>query len=129
VSQPNFRPHNPVGQSGDLSKELGLSTAYTTQDARGLAAGDGLWNADGGYGVPLTITDISNTPQVIQLGQGLAKELQGVTIPGPTNILTHNHWKTGTPSVAPSYAVSADFSGAGAGIYSATIVFDYVLSR
>ena len=102
--------------------------AYTSPATGVTNAGDGLWNADGGYGVPLFIKDTSGVSQQILLGQANSKLLQSFLIPGSKRVLTYSDWQT-LGGVVPSYAVSADFTLAGAGVYQATLVLEYVLGQ
>ncbi len=113
------------GGSGNGQCTTASIRAYTTQAESVLNPGDGLWNADGGYGAPLSIVDTSSVAQTIQLGQENSSLLHSFNL-GNKRVLTFADWQA-LGGAAPSYAISADFTEAGAGIYAATIVLEYVL--
>jgi hypothetical protein len=114
-----------ASQNGQCTKAS--IRAYTLQASTVATPGDGLWNADGGYGAPLTIANAAGVNQLILLGQANSKELHSFNFPGSKRVLTFADWQA-LSTYAPNYAVSADFTLAGAGVYSATIVLDYVLN-
>ncbi len=101
--------------------------AYTTQAQAVSTPGDGLWNADGGYGAPLTIKNAAGVGQEILLGQNNSALLHSFKFTGSKRVLTFADWQT-LSTLAPNYEVSADFTLAGAGVYAATIVLEYVLN-
>ena len=85
-------------------------------------AGPGIYNTAGGYGMPITAKQGSLAALVVGLTSAAAAEMQTVTIgAGKHAVVTADL----TPS--PSYAVSSDFTNAGAGSYATTLVVEYGL--
>ena len=93
----------------------GRHRTYTTG-----VAGAGIWNAADGYGAPLTTGSPAST---IGLGTTGAVNVQSYTIPSNKNVLNLSDF-TGSPK----YTFAADFTNAGAGTYSTTLVIEYGLS-
>ncbi|MEN9722352.1 MAG: hypothetical protein RJB38_338 [Pseudomonadota bacterium] len=101
--------------------------AYTTQNPSVSNPGDGLWNATDGYGVPIRMTATSGSKKTIRLGQSNFEVLQTISFPGSQRVLTFSDWTLG--GISPSYAIEADFTNAGAGVYTATLVLEYALGQ
>lgn len=113
------------GQSGNGACTTALIRAYTTQAASVLNPGDGLWNSSGGYGVPLYISDSAASEKTILYSSSQPSTLQSISFQGNKRVLTSADWQIN--SALPDFNVRADFTLAGAGIYSATIVVEYAL--
>ncbi len=95
--------------------------AYIQMYTTGVA-GAGLWNAVGGYGMPI-YTNLTGSPRLtIGLNQANAAVVQQITIPTPRNVLRLSDF-----TVTPSYEMRADMTEAGAGSYSTTLVVEYGL--
>ena len=116
------------GSSQNGQCTLASIRAYTAPATGVTNAGNGLWNANGGYGVPLSIKDSAGVAQEILLGQSASKLLESFQITSGKRVLTYSDWQA-FGGVIPSFAVSADFTLAGAGVYSATLILEYVLSQ
>lgn len=85
-----------------------------TQDA----GSDGLWNASDGYGLPISAGGKSvryGSGSAVVLGQADIRSLRTVTLANFTS------------DASLEIPVTVDFSGAGAGDYSATLVLEYIL--
>ncbi|MEI6791192.1 MAG: hypothetical protein WCK42_08435, partial [Myxococcaceae bacterium] len=84
-------------------------------------AGAGVYNASGGYGAPLSAGQ-NTTLTTVGLNSANAASLQTATIASTIHVLGLSAFST------PSYNVQADFSNAGTGSYSTTLVIEYVLT-
>lgn len=87
-------------------------------------AGPGLYNSAGGYGMPITVTLGSGAPQVIGLGVANAAIVQSYKIPRRKSSLSHKDFAQ--PMI---YKINSDFTDAGAGTYTTTLVLEYGLIR
>jgi hypothetical protein len=104
------------GPSGNTKCTKAFIRVYTTG-----VAGEGLYNAADGYGAPMTSS--LTTPLSVGLGAANAAVMQSITIANSKRIVRLNDF---TPT--PNYNVKFDFTEAGAGDYSTTIVVEYGLS-
>lgn len=84
--------------------------------------GAGLWNVDGGYGMPIYANQTSSPRLVVGLGAANAAVLQTVAIPANKNVLRLSDFP-----VVPAYELRTDFTQAGAGVYTTTVVVEYGL--
>lgn len=84
-------------------------------------AGAGVYNASGGYGAPLSAGQ-NTTLTTVGLNSTNAASLQTATISSSMHVLGLSAFST------PSYNIQADFSNAGTGSYSTTLVIEYVLT-
>jgi hypothetical protein len=86
--------------------------------------GAGVWNSVDGYGMPITAA-LVNTVAVGTVGLNSANSvtLQTQAISSNTHVLRQTDF-----TVTPKYNVKSDFTNAGAGTYSTTVVIDYGLS-
>ncbi|MEK6706523.1 MAG: hypothetical protein AABZ06_12130 [Bdellovibrionota bacterium] len=84
--------------------------------------GSGFWNAADGYGAPITGGQQGNLLSV-GLGSDNAAVVQTLSIPNNKHVVNLSDF-----SPAPKYNIKGDFTEAGAGSYSATIVVEYGLS-
>ena len=106
------------GTTGKLKCTTAMVRVYTTG-----TAGAGFYNAVGGYGAPMT-AGLPSTPLLtVGLNVAGAAILQTMTIPASKNVLQLSDF---TP--VASYSLKGDFTNAGAGSYSTTIVVEYALS-
>lgn len=102
-------------------------TAGTTQCANAVirmyttgVAGAGVYNASGGYGAPLSAGQ--TTLATVGLNSANAASLQTTAISSTTHVLSLSAFSN------PNYSVQADFSNAGTGSYSTTLVIEYILT-
>lgn len=100
--------------TGNARCTTGKIRIYTSN-----AAGDGLWSATEGYGLPILTG--SNT-----IGQGAAGAVvvAEVAIAGNTRVLKLTNF---TSAPALTIPVSVDFTDAAAAAYSSTLVVEYVV--
>lgn len=103
------------GTNGKTACTSAVIRIYTTG-----VAGAGVYNAAGGYGAPLS-AGLNSPLSTVGLSSGNAAVVQTVSIPSTTHVLTASAFGT------PTYKVQADFSNAGAGTYSTSLVLEYVL--
>lgn len=103
------------GTGGNTKCTQATISMYTTGTTAGFL------NTGDTYGVPVYAGTLNPTTQV-GLGAGNAVAVQQVTILASTN----KQHLTDFPS--PTYAITSDFSNAGSGNYSMTLVIEYVLS-
>ncbi len=96
--------------------------AYIRIYTKGVA-GAGMWNATDGYGAPITATLGTNAPQTVGLNQAAAAVVLQVSIAGNKNVFRLSDF-----GVSPDFKIDSDFSNAGAGTYSTTLVVEYGLS-
>ncbi len=103
--------HSPCGTA--------VIRTYTTG-----TSGPGIWNGVDNYGAPITAA-LAGTPPIGNVGLDVAGAvvLQSVAIPPSKHILTLSDF-----APTPRYNYKADFTNAGAGTYSTTIVVEYVLA-
>lgn len=85
------------------------------------SSGTGLFNEIDGYGVPLT--SMLTTALTVGLGAANAAVMQTLSIPANKRVIRLSDF---TP--APVYQIHADFTDAGAGTFSTTIVIEYALT-
>lgn len=84
--------------------------------------GDGFYNAIDGYGAPITATPPGSKDLPVGLGAANAAVVQSLVIPKNKNVLRLSDF-----SPAPEFEIKSDFTNAGAGTYSTTIVVEYGL--
>ncbi len=101
------------------NKNQKCNTALIRMYTAGVA-GAGLYNSEDSYGLPITAGQ--STKAVVGLGPENAVILQSFTIPGEVHNVKLSNFTN------PRYGVSIDFTNAGAGIYSTTIVVEYALA-
>lgn len=101
------------GAGGTSRCTTGYIRIYTSG-----SPGAGLWNAAGGYGVP-----IKTGTTTVGLGTGGAAVVKTAAI-GSANVLRLRDFTTASSLQVP---VAADFTDAGAGSYSTTLVLEYGL--
>ena len=89
---------------------------YTT------GGGTGLWNSGDSYGSPLTVTKSGSSSQSIGLTSSNSAIVSTYTIPSNKNVVKLSDF-TGVQS----YNIQSDFSNAGSGTYSTTLVVEYIL--
>lgn len=106
------------GADGKTKCTKALIRVYTTG-----VAGAGLWNADGGYGAPITTNLSGATPATVGLEAAGAATVQSYTIPATKNVLNLSDF-----GATPKYLFNVDFTNAGAGTYGTTLVIEYGLS-
>ncbi len=104
------------GIAGNQKCGTAIFRVYTTG-----TAGSGLYNADEGYGLPMTSG--LTTPLSIGLGSGAAAVMQTISIPTSKHVVRLADF---TPS--PSYNIKVDFTDAGAGTFATTLVIEYALA-
>ena len=86
------------------------------------SAGAGLYNTADGYGAPLR-AGMGATRSVVGLGAANAAIVQTYTIPSNKNVIRE------TDFASPmTYNVDSDFSNAGSGTYTTTLVIEYGLA-
>lgn len=105
------------GSNGSTKCTSAYVRMYTTGKP-----GAGVWNsADGGYGMPI-YANMTGTPRLtVGLNAANAAIVQKITIGGNKHVLNLNDFPTA------AYEMRADFTEAGAGTYSATLVIEYGL--
>jgi hypothetical protein len=108
---------NVCGTDGKTKCGTALLRAYTSG-----VAGAGLWNATDGYGAPITAS-LTN-PLTVGLGAAGAAIMQTFAIPASKHVIQLKDF-----TATPSYAISVDFTLAGAGSYSTTLVIEYGLTQ
>lgn len=86
-------------------------------------AGDGLYNATDGYGLPM-YSDLTGTPALIGLELVNATVMQQYTIPANRRVVRLANF-----SPTPLYNITVDSSNAGVGSYSTTLVIEFALSN
>ena len=106
------------GTDGKTKCTKAVIRMYTTG-----VAGSGIWNAAGGYGAPLLAKLTGGTVQTVGLGTANAVTVQSVTIPSNKNNIRFSDF-----TQTPNYEIGADFTNAGAGSYSTTLVVEFGLS-
>lgn len=106
------------GSGGNQHCTKALFRIYTTGKP-----GAGIWNATGAYGMPITAGLSGTTPGTVGLDVAGAYTLQSVTIPANKHTIKFQDF-----SPTPKYNVKSDFTDAGAGSYSATLVIEYALA-
>lgn len=104
------------GPNGNKKCSRALLRVYTTG-----TGGAGLFNAEDGYGMPITAT--LSAPLTIGLDAANAAVMQTIAIPNNKRVLRLSDF---TP--APAYRIHSDFTEAGAGSFSTTIVVEYALA-
>ena len=107
---------NVCGTGGTTKCTKALLRVYTTG-----VAGAGLWNTADAYGMPLTAT--LTTPKTVGLNVAGAAVMQQISLAASKHVVALADFST-----APKYAFKSDFSNAGAGSYSTTIVLEYALA-
>lgn len=104
------------GAGGNQKCGTALIRIFTTG-----TAGAGLFNSADNYGVPLTAA--LTTPLTIGLNAAAAAVMQTISIPANKRVVRLSDF-----SPTPSYNVKADFTDAGTGSFSTTIVVEYALA-
>ena len=104
------------GAGGNKKCGTALLRMYTTGTAKA-----GLYNAADDYGLPITAT--LTTPLTVGLSVANAAILQTLTIPSNKHVVRKADF-----SPAPSYDMKIDFTDAGVGSFTTTIVLEYALS-
>ena len=105
------------GTNGQAACTQAVIRIYTTG-----TAGPGIYNAAGGYGMPITAKQGSLAALVVGLTSAAAAEMQTVTIGANKHAVV-----TADLTPSPSYSISSDFTNAGAGSYFTTLVVEYGL--
>ena len=103
------------GNDGHTKCNQAIISVYTNGSVAGFI------NTAGGYGAPV-FTGSLNPTQALGLGAENAVVVQTYSIPARQNVLSLSDF----PS--PRYAVTSDFSNAGAGSYSMNYVVQYALT-
>lgn len=103
------------GAGGNQKCTTAFIRMYTTG-----TTGAGLYNTVDGYGAPITAGQ--STLAVVGLGTAGAATMQSFTITSPKNVINLSDFTN------PKYNVKIDFSNAGAGSYSSTLVVEYGLA-
>jgi hypothetical protein len=103
------------GTGGGTKCGTALIRIYTTG-----TAGAGLWNSADGYGAPITAGQ--TTLATVGLNAAGAAIMQQVSIPTSKHVLNLSDFAN------PKYDTKVDFTDAGAGAYSTTIVVEYALA-
>ena len=106
------------GTDGKTKCTKAVIRMYTTG-----VAGAGIWNAADGYGAPLLAKLTGGTVQTVGLGSANAVTVQSITIPNNKNNIRFSDF-----TQTPNYEIGADFTNAGAGSYSTTLVVEFGLS-
>lgn len=104
------------GTNGTTQCGTAVLRVYTTG-----TAGAGLWNTAGGYGAPITAS--LTTPLTVGLAVANAAVMETYSIPSTTHVMHLSSFST-----APTFDVQIDFTNAGAGSYSTTLVVEYALT-
>lgn len=102
------------GNAGTTQCSNAIIRIYTTG-----TEGPGFYNTTGGYGAPITAGQ--STMTTVGLGNTAAATLQTINISNTTHVLSLSSFNS------PKYNLKADFTNAGAGTYTATLVIEYVL--
>lgn len=106
---------NVCGPKGNEHCGTALIRMYTTG-----TAGAGLWNDVDQFGAPISVGEPS---QVVGLGSAGAVVLQKISIPKSKHVVRLSDF-----APVPRYSVKSDFSDAGAGNYTTTLVIEYALA-
>jgi hypothetical protein len=85
--------------------------------------GAGVWNADGGYGMPIYASVIGGKSTTVGLNPENSGYMASISIPSSKHVLTRDDF-----SATTHYNLSSDFKTAGAGIYSTTLIIEYGLA-
>ncbi len=109
---------NVCGTGGNTKCKNAVIQIYTTGPA-----GSGMWNSIDSYGAPITAGLDSSTPSAVSLGSTSPATLETAAIASSTHVFSQSGF-----SPTPKYDVKVDFSSAGAGSYSTTIVLQYGLT-
>ncbi len=104
------------GAGGNQKCNTALLRMYTTGTAKA-----GLYNAADDYGLPITAT--LTTPLTVGLGVANAAIMQTLSLPANKRVVRKADF-----SPAPTYNMKIDFTDAGVGSFSTTIVLEYALS-
>lgn len=114
----NIRDNNTkvCGTGGNTKCTKAVLRVYTTG-----TAGPGFWNTTSGYGAPLIAGAV--TSGITGLGTANSVVVQTYVIPASKYVVHTNDF-----SPAPKIVITGDFSNAGAGSYSTTVVVEYGLS-
>ena len=102
------------GTNGKTKCGTAMIRIYTTG-----TSGAGLWNADDQYGAPITAGKSTLAP--VGLNASGAAIVQQISIPANKHVLTLQDF------ASPKYAMEVDFTQAGTGTYSSTLVIEYAL--
>ncbi len=106
------------GANGKQKCNNAVIRVYTTGQS-----GAGMWNSAEGYGMPMTAGLVNNASSTVGLEIANAVTVQTQAISNGTHVLRQSDFTT-----QPKYNVKSDFTNAGAGSYSTTIVIDYGVS-
>lgn len=106
------------GANGNKKCGIALIRMYTTG-----AGGAGVWNSVDSYGAPIIAHHAGAAQGTVGLDAAGAVTLQSYNIPNNQHAV---HETDFAPS--PIYNVKADFTNAGAGTYSTTLVVEYALA-
>ncbi len=110
---------NVCGPSGNSKCKNAVVQIYSTGPA-----GAGMWNSVDAYGAPITAGLDSSTPSSVNLNVANAATLETTPIAANLHV-----WSNTGFLPAPRYDVKVDFSNAGAGSYTTTLVIQYGLSQ
>jgi hypothetical protein len=103
------------GSNGKQKCGTALIRVYTTG-----VGGAGLYNTLDGYGAPILAGQTQLSP--VGLNVSGAAVMQTIAIPNNKNVLRYSDF------VNPIYTVNIDFSNAGTGSYSTTLIVEYALA-
>lgn len=107
------------GADGKTKCTKAIIRAYTTGKP-----GGGLWNTADGYGSPVLMALAGEAATAtVGLESAGAITLQSISIANNKNVIRETDF---TPT--PAYGVNADFTNAGVGTFSGTLVIEYALS-
>ena len=105
------------GSNGNTKCTVAGIRMYTTG-----TVGAGLWNEDGGYGAPITAGQSASALSVVGLDAAGASTMQSFTIANNRNTVKLSDFTN------PKYYFKVDFTDAGAGSYTTTVVVEYFLA-
>ncbi len=109
---------NKLDACGGKKCGTAMIRIYTTG-----TAGSGLWNASGEYGAPITAGQAGNAAgSTVGLNASGAAVVHQITIPKNKHVLKLSDFTN------PKYGVQVDFTNAGAGTYTTTLVVEYALA-
>ncbi|NJM09920.1 MAG: hypothetical protein HC883_03240 [Bdellovibrionaceae bacterium] len=104
------------GANGNKKCAQAFIRIYTTG-----TPGAGAWNSEGGYGMPIYSNQTGSAPLTVGLDAANAAVVQTIKIPNNKHVLRLSDFPN------PAYELRADFTEAGAGSYSTTLVIEYGL--
>lgn len=106
------------GDKGNRKCTQAVIRVYTTGQA-----GGGLYNSDAGYGIPITSSAATGGDVEVGFEMQNAAVIQAHAIPNNKHVL-----KLSDFSPAPVFQIKSDFTEAGAGSFSTTLVIEYGLT-